>query len=195
MVTNALVTQFIDQNYKNRYATTMEASEWLSAQLNDLRQEVSESNERVATYQKKYGLVDSEDRDLPQGQLMADVSRQLSEAQADRIQAEAYVRMIDVGQSDSIPALRDDAVYQSLLTRNADVRAQLAQAQTIYGEENANVKKLQNEANEIASQLDAQRTRIINRLRTSFAAARSREQMMLDASEKLRADLGNTSSH
>ena len=194
-VTNALVTQFIDQNYKNRYVTTMEASEWLSAQLNDLRQKVSESNQRVADYQKKYGLLESDDRDLPLSQLMADVSHQLSDAQADRIQAEAYVRMIDLGQPESVPALRDDVVYQNMLTRYAEVRAQLAQAQTIYGEESTNVKKLQNEANEIAAQLEAERNRIINRLRTGFAAARSREQMMTESRERLRGQMGDTSSH
>src|SRR5579863_3217415 len=36
-VTNTLVTQFIEQNYRNRYTTTMEASAWLSKQLEDLR--------------------------------------------------------------------------------------------------------------------------------------------------------------
>jgi len=194
-VTNALVAQFIDQNYRNRYITTMGASEWLSAQINDLRQKVSESNRAVADYQKKYGVVETDDRTVPLGQLMTETSKKLSEAQADRIQSEAYVRMIDLGQQDSIPALRDDAVYQNLLTHYADVRAQLAQAQTVYGDENSNVKKLQNEANELAAQVDAERTRLINRLRTAFAAAQAREQMMTDSRDKLRAKMGDESSH
>jgi len=194
-VTNALVAQFIDQNYRNRYVTTMGASEWLSTQLNDLRQRVSESNRAAVDYQKKYGLVDTDDRNVPLGQLMAEVSKQLSEAQADRIQSEAYVRMIDLGQQEAIPALRDDVVYQNLLTRYADVRAQLAQAQTIYGEENSNIKKLQNEANELAAQVDAERARLVAGLRTGFAEAQAREQMRTDTREKLRTRMGDESSH
>src|SRR5215471_8396951 len=194
-ITNLLVTQYIDQNYRNRYVSTMEASEWLSSQLNDLRQRVAESNQAVADYQKRFGLVESDDKDVPLAQLMADVNHQWSEAQADRIQAEAYARMIDLGQADSIPALREDTVYQNLLTHYADTRAQLAQAQTVYGEENQNVKKLQNEANELATQVEAERSRILSRVRTSFAASRAREEMMEQSRERLRAQMGNASSH
>jgi len=194
-VTNTLVSQFIDQSYRNRYVTTMEASEWLSAQLNDLRQKVTESNQAVADYQKKYGLVESDERDIPFAQLMSEVSRQLSDAQADRIQAEAYVRTIDLGQPDTIPTVRTDPVYQSLLTRYGEVRAQLAQAEAIYGDESPNVKKLQGETNELASQVEVERSRLIGKVRASFAAAQSREQMMLASRDKLRAQMGDATTH
>lgn len=194
-VTNSLVTQFMDQNYRNRYVTTMEASEWLSSQLNDLRQKVALSNQAVADYQKRYGLVESDERDVPFGQLMGDVSRQLSDAQADRIQAEASVRMLDEGRVDAIPSLRDDVVYQNLLTHYADVRSQLAQAQVIYGDENTNVKKLKGEADELAAQVDAERDRLIKRVQAGFEAAKAREQMMMHVREKLRAEMGDASSH
>lgn len=194
-VTNTLITEFMDQNYRHRYASTMRASEWLSSQLSDLRQRVQEANQAVSDYQKRYGLVEADDRDVPLAQLMSDVNHQLSEAQANRIEAEAYVRMIDLGQSEAIPAVRDDQVYQNLMTRYADVRAQLAQARTIYGDENSNVKKLENESNELGVQVEAERMRMVGQVRTAFAAARDREDMMLDAREKVRAQMGDASSH
>lgn len=194
-VTNSLVTQFMDQNFRNRYVTTMQASDWLSSQLNDLRRKVAMSNQAVADYQKRYGLVESDERDVPFGQLMGEVSHQLSDAQADRIQAEASVRMIDEGRVDAIPSLRDDVVYQNLLTHYADVRSQLAQAQIIYGDENTNVKKLKGEADEIAAQVDAERDRLVKRIQAGFEAAKAREQMMMQARERLRAEMGDASSH
>jgi polysaccharide biosynthesis transport protein len=192
--TNTLVAQFIDQDYRNRYITTMGASAWLSTQISDLRQKVSESNRAVADYQKRYGLVDANEENVPIGQLMSAVSHQLSDAQADRIQLESYVRMIDQGQQDSIPIVRDDIVYQTLLTHYGDVRAEVAQAQTIYGDENANVKKLQNQASELAAQVDAERSRLVNRVRTGFAAAKAREQMVKESRDKLRVEMGDLGS-
>lgn len=194
-VINNLVTQFIDQNYKNRYTSTMEASEWLSAQLSDLRQKVQDSNQAVVDYQKRFGLVEVDDKDLPSAQLMNDVSRQLSEAQADRIQAEAFVRMIDLGQPESVPALRDDLLFQNLMTQYADTRAKLAQSRAVYGDENTNVRKLENESNELAAQIDAERARTLNRVRTSFAAAQAREEMLNTARQKLQAQMGDVTSH
>jgi capsular exopolysaccharide synthesis family protein len=194
-VTNALVTQFIDQNYRNRYTSTMEASEWLSHQLNDLREKVQESNQAVADYQQRFGFVEADDRDVPLAQLMDDVNRQYSDAAANRIEAEAYVRMIDLGESNAIPAVRDDQLYQNLMTRFADARAQLAQARTIYGDDNSNVKKLENESNELAAQVEAERTRMVNQVRTAYAAALEREQLLQKSREKLRAQMGDASSH
>src|SRR5579863_514601 len=195
LVTNTLVTKFIDQNYRNRYTTTMRASEWLSTQLNDLREKVQEANQAVSEYQKKYGFVEAEDPDAPLTQLMGDVNRAYSDAQANRIEAEAYVRMIDLGQSESIPAVRDDALYQNLMTHYADSRAALAQARAIYGDENSNVKKLEDQSNELAAQVEAERARVINRVRTGYAASRAREQMALDATNKLQERMGDASSH
>jgi capsular exopolysaccharide synthesis family protein len=194
-ITNTLVAQFIEQNYKARYASTMEASGWLSGQLSELRLKLEQSNQAVTDYQKKYNLVEADDRDVPLGQLMSEVNRQLSEAQASRIEAEAYVRMIDQGQSQAIPAVRDDQLYQSLMTRYVDIRAQLARARATYGDENNNVKKLDNEAKELSSDVDAERARMVDRVRTSFSAAAAREKMMLDAREKLREQMGDASSH
>jgi len=195
LVTNTLVTQFLDQNYRNRYTTTMEASTWLSNQLNDLREKVQESNQAVADYQKKYGFIEADDKDVPLAQLMDDVNHQYSEASANRIEAEAYVRMIDLGQSSAIPAVRDDQVFQNLMTRFADSRAQLAQARAIYGDENSNVKKLENESNELAAQVEAERVRVVSQVRTGFEAAKTREQMLQQSREKLRAQMGDAGSH
>jgi polysaccharide biosynthesis transport protein len=192
---NTLVTQYMEQSYKRRYASTMQASDWIGAQLDGLRKKVEESSQAVTDFQKQYGLVEADEKDLPLSQLMGEVSRQLSDAQAVRIEQEAYVRMIDMGQAESVPALRDDLVYANLLTRFAEVKAALAQARVVYGEESANVKKLNDQATELAAQVEAERNRVANRIRTSFEASRVREQMMVQARDRLRVQLGDSMSH
>jgi capsular exopolysaccharide synthesis family protein len=194
-ITNTLVTEFVNQNYKNRYTTTMQASEWLSGQLNDLRQKVQDSNQAVADYQKRFGFLEADDKDVPLAELMTDTNHELAGAQADRIQAEAYVRMIDTGQSDALPQLREDLLYQSLMEKYVDSRASLAQTRVTYGDENSNVKKLQDESNELGAQVEAERTHMVNRIRTSYSAARAREEMMLKTREKLKAEMGEAGSH
>ena len=193
-ITNAVVSRFIDNGYKQRYATTMQMSAWLSSQLSELRRRLEASNQAVSDYQKRYGLVELDDRDVPMSQLMGEVNHQLSEAQANRIEAEAFVRMIKFGQADAIPMVRDDQVYQNLTLRYADLRAQLEQAKTVYGDANANVKKLEAQTAEIAHQINAERARINDRLRTSFAAATERESLMMRNREKLRQQMGAVNS-
>jgi succinoglycan biosynthesis transport protein ExoP len=194
-VTNALITEFIDQSYRNRYITTMEASEWLSGRLTGLRQKMEESTQAAEDYQNKFGLVEVDDKDVPLAQLMGEVNHQLSEAQANRIEAEAYVKMIDLGQAEAVPAVRDDQLYQTLMTKYVDARAQMAQARTIYGDENSNVKKLTDETSELAEQVEAERKRMVDRVRTAYKAAGVREAMMSQARQKVLAQMGDASSH
>ena len=193
LITNTIVTKFIDQNYRHQYTTTMQASEWLSSQLSDLRRKVDESAQAVADYQKKFGLVEVDDRDVPMSQLMNELSRQLSEAQASRIENEAFVRMIDEGHGDAVPALRDDKLYQDLMIRYTDLRTQLAQAKTVYGDANVNVQKLQDQIAEVSVQIDAERKRVVGRTRLSYAAAKHRERLMMEERSKLRANMGRMS--
>src|SRR5262249_12988619 len=193
--TNALVAQYIDQSYRTRYATTMEVSEWLSKQLSDLREKVKKSNQEVTDYQRKYGLVETDDHDVPLAQLMSEVNRQFSDAEANRIELEAYVRLIDLGQTDALPAFRDDQVYQDLMKSNVEVRAKLAEARAIYGDNNSNVRKLESESSEISEQLDKQRKALVSRLRASYSASMSREVLMQESREKVKKEMGDAGSH
>lgn len=191
-VVNNLVAAFIDQNFKTRYQSTMQASEWLSSQLNDLRQKVEDSKQAVVDYQKRFNLVDEDDKDGPSMRLATDVSRQVSEATADRIQSEAFVRMIDTGQAASLPQVQSSQVYQTLTSQYAQTSAKLAQAKVVYGEENSAYKRLQNEVNELALQREAEQERIAVQVRTSYGAARKREQLMLTSLARLKSQMGDT---
>jgi polysaccharide biosynthesis transport protein len=186
VITNSLVMRFIDQNYKHQYNTTMQASDWLSSQLNDLRGKVDESNQAVARYQKEKGLVEQDDHDVPMSQLMSEVNRQLSDAQASRIETESLVRMVDAGHAESGPALKDDKVYQDLMTRYMDLRAQLAQSRAVYGDANVNVRKLLDQLTEVSVQIDAERKRVVARLRSNYESEKQREALMIQERDKLR---------
>jgi succinoglycan biosynthesis transport protein ExoP len=67
---------------------------------------------------------------------------------------------------------------QQLSTKLAEVRSELSQAKVVYGTSHPNVKKLQSEVDELQAQLDSQKTAVLGSLRTSYSAARAREQLM-----------------
>jgi capsular exopolysaccharide synthesis family protein len=194
-VTNTLITQYVDLNYRTRYATTMEVSSWLSKQLNDLREKWKQSNQAVTDYQKKYDLIETDDHDVPLAQLMSEVNHQLSDAQASRIEAEAYVRMIDDGHTEALPSLREDPLYQELMSRYTTTRTKLAEARVVYGDDSATVKKLESESAELSEQIEKEKKAVLGRLRATYAASLSREEMMLQSRAKLKAQMGDASSH
>jgi succinoglycan biosynthesis transport protein ExoP len=102
----------------------------------------------------------------------------LMQAEADRIQLQSYLNKFNGEGSGSLPQISSNPVVQALTQKLAETRAELAQTLAIYGKNHPNSQKLQNQVDELQSQLRAQRSAILSDLRTSYSAAQAREQLM-----------------
>ena len=176
--TNTLVNQFIERDYRLRHEAILQSSEWLQKQLDDIRQRMETSNQMLAEFQKSSGIAAIGDNQNTFAEQMTELSRQLMQAQADRIQLQSYLSKFSGQASSSLPQISGNPVVQALTQKLADVRAQLAENLAIYGKNHPVVKKLQNEGDELQAQLEAQRGAIVKDLKTSYTAAQAREQMM-----------------
>jgi capsular exopolysaccharide synthesis family protein len=176
-ITNTLAEMFVDRTYNERHAVILKSSEWLSKQLDDIRGKMEQSNKDLAEYERKTGITDIDEKQNTYGLRLAELNRQYTAAQADRIQSEASMGPINSGRDDQLPQVRDNPVIQALSQKLAECKAQLAEAQVIYGDAHPNVRKLQNQATELEAQLAAQRKRVIGAIETSYSTAKTRENL------------------
>jgi polysaccharide biosynthesis transport protein len=177
-VTNTVVAAFIDGTYQDRHDAIMKSSEWLARQLDDIRARMVESSRALTEFQKSIGVADVDANKSTFTEQMAELNRQLTQAQADRIQLEALLKSVQAGSPDVLPEIRNNPVVQQLSTKLAEQRAELSQARVIYGTNHPNVKKLQSQVDELQSELEAQKTAVLGSIRTSYSAARARENLM-----------------
>jgi capsular exopolysaccharide synthesis family protein len=177
LVTNTVVRTFIDETYEEQHDSIMRSTEWLSRQLDDIRQRMEESNRVLADFQKSIGVADMGDNNTF-SQQVGELNRQLTQAQADRIQLEALLHSVQTRSVDALPEVRTSPVIQGLGQKLAEQRAELAQALVVYGKNHPVVKKLQAQVDQLQAQLDEQKTAIFNSVRTNYAAAKAREQLM-----------------
>lgn len=177
-VTNLAAGLFIERDYRTRYQATMAAVEGHSRELEDLREKIESANRALAEYQNASGIIDVDEKQNTVTQKVSELNRQLAQAQADRIQLEAYARMIGTPNEESLPPVRDNVLVQTLAQRVAESRGQLAQITAVYGEDNFNTKKAQSEVDELETQLAKERKRIVEQLKTSYESARAREQLL-----------------
>jgi len=56
-VVNSLIHTYIEQNFKTRFESTMQASDWLSKKLIDLQMKVETSQEKLVKYQKQHEIL------------------------------------------------------------------------------------------------------------------------------------------
>jgi len=194
-VTNTLVSEFIETSFTDRHKEIVQASEWLSKQLDDLSESMQQANKAVLDYQASTGIADVDEHKNTYTEQMDEMNRQLIQAKADRIQLGAYINNIKNGSAETFPQVADNPMIQQLTQKIADVRAQLSQARVIYGANHPNVKKLVNEENELRAQVEAQRAAIISGLKTRYDAALTRERMTTEQMKVASNELGQTSKY
>ena len=178
LVTNKLTDFFIDDSFRTRHDAIVKSTEWLSKQLDDIRKKMDDSNQALAAFQRENGIADTGENRNTVAEEMVDMNRQLTQAEADRIQLQAFLAREKQASPDTLPQVRGNPVVQEMTKKLADVKAELAQSEVIYGKNHPNIKKLQNQASELEAQIAAQRSAIVSELKTTYAAAKAREEMM-----------------
>ena len=183
LVTNTVAEQFIARAQATQNEAVTESTGRLERQLDDIRDKMESSNHALAEFQRQTGVVDEDETRNTFGDRLNELNRQVTEAQAERIQLQSFLEGAQKGESASLPQVRDNPIIQKLTQTLAETRVQLSQDQVLYGANHPNIKKLQNQVNELEAQLATQRKRTLDQLQTTYAAARSREAML---NEKLK---------
>jgi capsular exopolysaccharide synthesis family protein len=173
-ITNTLVNLFIEADFKVRNDSI---AQW-QRQLDNIRKRMDDSNRALASFQNTSGFSASGDHRNPFSKRVLELRRQLTQAQADRIEMQAYLDKLDSVQTTSLPQISSDPVVQQLTAKLAEAKAELAQALAVYGENHPNSKNLQNEVNELQSQLDTQIFAIFGNSKTSYTASKARDGLL-----------------
>jgi capsular exopolysaccharide synthesis family protein len=176
-VTNTLVSMFIERDYTLRNDAISQSSKWLQRQLEDIRQRMDDSNRALNRFETDNGISTIGDNQNRFSEEMVELSRQLMQAQADRIQLQSYLSELNGAQHRSLPQINNNPVVQDLTKRLAEVKGELAETRAIYGGSHPNTKKLQNQVDELESQLKTQRAEILQDMQTSYTAAQTREHL------------------
>jgi succinoglycan biosynthesis transport protein ExoP len=93
-IVNKLISDYIQRSYETRFASTQRVSQWLSGQLDDLKQQVETSEEKMMDVQKRLGIIglDPTHSQITTG--VDDLARASGQARIARIIAEARYRTL-----------------------------------------------------------------------------------------------------
>ena len=170
-VVNRLSSAYVERNFRTRYDATMQASSWLSKQLDDLKTNVEQSQTNLANYQKQKGIIGSDENNNLTLSRLDDISKRLTDAEADRITKEARYRLAQTGNPDLIGSLVPDVVLPTLRSQEADLKSQLATAQSKYGDAYPKVIQLKNQLAQVDTSLHKEMADITTRFKNEFEAS------------------------
>jgi succinoglycan biosynthesis transport protein ExoP len=177
-VANATANTFIEQNIKARFDSTMQAADWLSKQLADLQIKVETSQTRLIEYQKEHGIVGTDDKQNLTFEKLNELGKQLTQAQADRIQKEALYQIAKGTNPDALASVLQDPALATLRQQQTQLQTQYALLRTQFGSEYPKVLEVRNQFNEISKAYQEELQSGVLRVQSEYYTAVKREQML-----------------
>src|SRR6266481_5488379 len=176
-VVNALTATYVEQNFKTKFESTMQASDWLSKQLVDLQMKVETSQEKLVRYQKEHEIFGIDEKQNIITQKLDELNKELTAAESDRMQKEAIYHMTQTGDPDAIAsAVASDPaaglagtgsspLLDKLHQQQADLKIQIAELSTQFGPSYPKVAQLNSQLKEIEAQIQIEMTKVVSRVR------------------------------
>lgn len=189
-VSNALVDNYTDYNFREKYDATRQAAGRMEQQLDELKAKVEKSQRDLLDYQRQHAIVDVGEKESVVEQRLAQMSGDLSQAQNDRIEKEAQFRQVQSNPG-QVSAIAQNDLLQKLQEKNADLRGQYVEALHQYGPNYPKVGRLQQEVADSEAQIKAERERVVEHIRNDYLAAKRREQLLTQAVTEQKVQLGD----
>jgi len=194
-VVNALANTYVEQNFKTRFESTMQASEWLSKQLVDLQLKVETSQEKLVKYQKEHEILGIDEKQNITTAKLDELNRELTTAESARMDKESIYRLVQAGDSDSITAAThaentakgsaaSSTLLEKLREQEADLKIQMAQLSVQFGPAYPKLAQVRGQLQEVEAQMQVEMTKVIARLRGDYQASLQRENMLRAALEQ-----------
>jgi len=192
---NTLAATYVEQNFKTKFESTMQASDWLSKQLVDLQMKVETSQEKLVRYQKEHEIIGTDEKQNIITEKLDELNKEMTAAESDRMEKEAIYRQTQSNDPDAIAAAiiadtsgngstATSGLLDKLREQQANLRIQIAELSTQFGPQYPKVAQLNSQVKEIDRQMQSETNKAVDHLKGQYLAALQRENMLRDSFEK-----------
>jgi succinoglycan biosynthesis transport protein ExoP len=200
-IVNTLANDYLDQYFLSRYTATAQASAWLSKQLADLKMQVEASQQKLVDYQKENGILGTDDANNIVMTRLADLNKQLTEAQGERITRQVINELVKTGNAELISGLAGNSLntsalnslnlLQTLRTQEAQLKVQYAQAATKFGPEYPTMVEMSNQINTLNAAIEDEIRKVASRAENDYLTALRTEDLLKASFEKQKTEANN----
>jgi succinoglycan biosynthesis transport protein ExoP len=183
-IVNTHLQNFVEQNFRSKYDATIQASNWLSSELEELRIKVEKSENARIAYERANQIWQIDEKQDIATQKLAELSKAVTAAQTDVAEKEALYRMAVSGNVDALPSARGSEVVTELLKRKSDIDTQYAEALDQYGPNFPKVLRLASKQKEVEDDLNRARSTLVESIQQEYDTARSHVELLQEALDR-----------
>jgi capsular exopolysaccharide synthesis family protein len=188
-VLNAHLRNYIEENYKSRYEATADASKWLQDELTELSVKVRKSEDARIQYERNNQIWAVDDKNNVTTTRLADLNRQLTDAQSESLKRQALYEFAKSGDADAVPQIRDNGALQELQRKRADLTLQYSDLVNQYGPNYPKVQRVQAQMKEVDDQMARERKGIISQLDSEYREAKQHEELLAHVMDQQKSEV------
>lgn len=194
-IANSVAETYIETTMEQRLSASQNASAWLSERVQDLRQTLDASEQRLQQFMETERLINLEGVTSLNAQELDELTTQSIDVAARRAELQATFEQIQAmeGRADqellAVPALLDNASLASLKTELDSVDRQIAELSNRYGRNHPRMIALASEKAAVEDNLSAQIERVIASIESNYRSAMATERALLAEIERSKAEI------
>lgn len=193
-IVNKVIAAYIQRSYETRFASTQRVSNWLSSQLDDLKQQVQTSQEQLMDLQKRLGILGFDPNHSQINSSLEQLSKAANDARIARIIAESRYRMLNgmdpnsiEGSIETVPGTAPGEL-NLLRGQLATSKAAYAQMESTLGPNHPQAKAAKAQIDELSREIDTEQQRLLLQAKQNYLAARTNEDQTTAALEAQKSD-------
>ncbi len=184
MVLNTHLKNFQDQNFRSHYDATKQASDWLTDQLDDMKIKVEKSEDARLKYERENQIWTVDEKQNITTQNLSEINKELTEAQADRMKKEAEFNIAKGGDVNSIPAVRDSTLIQTLTGKQAELRETYTAEVSRTGPNWPTTQRLAEQVKNLDQLVENEKKNIVGQIEEEYDSSVSREKLLTENLER-----------
>jgi succinoglycan biosynthesis transport protein ExoP len=194
-IVNALAQEFIDGNLQSRLAGTLQATGWLSERLEDLKQNLRESERALQAFREQEGLVSVDGVTSLGGNELAALSQRLEDARKARIEAQNImenVRGLGDASTDelmTVPAVLEHQLIRDMKKTQSEAERKVAELGKRYGHRHPKMIAAESELAAANAELQREVRKVVSGISREYQIARRNEQQLQATWEASKSEL------
>ena len=177
-VVNTHLQNYVEENFKSRYDATTQASNFLSAELEELRIKMEKSEDAQVAYerQNQIWMVDANQNTTTQK--LEDLSKSLTDVQTELSKREATYELAHSPGSESLDAIQGNPEIQDLVKKKSDLEQQYTEALSQTGPNYPKVQDLAAQIKDVDTQLSERMKAIVDQIDSDFHESQARAALL-----------------
>lgn len=183
-IANAVVRAYIEYNRTTEVETAKASLDWLTEQLQDMKDKIEQSERRFYEFKEREGIFSIEGKQSIDTQRIAEVNRHYVDTKSKRLEVEAKIQELKSilnrpANKRPNPSIVENVVLQNLHNELVLAGVELSKLGKGFKWKHPKIQEMKSKIQQIKDKFDTELKKALNNLKSEYTVLKDREQSLL----------------